>query len=45
MVEEFMLLANKLVAEKMVYKCKTLSVLRKHDMPKAEKLANFIQFC
>ena len=41
MVEEYMLLANQLVAAKLVDGVKGLSLLRKHEFPKEEKLANF----
>jgi exoribonuclease R len=41
MVEEFMLLANKLIGKFMVDSCKEFSLLRKHEYPKSEKLTNF----
>lgn len=45
MVEELMLLANLLVGEHCVKKCRPYSLLRKHEFPKEEKLAKFIDFC
>lgn len=45
MVEEFMLLANKLVGETLIAKCKRFSLLRKHDFPKEEKIFKFKEFC
>jgi DIS3-like exonuclease 2 len=45
MVEEFMLLANKLIGKFMVGSCKELSLLRKHEFPKEEKLSRFKDFC
>ena len=45
MVEEFMLLANKLIGKFMVGSCKELSLLRKHEFPKEVKLSRFKDFC
>lgn len=40
-VEEFMLLANQLVAIKLVDTCRSVALLRNHPFPKEEKIAKF----
>ena len=45
MVEEFMLLANRLVGETMVKKCQRFALLRNHAFPKEEKIFRFKEFC
>lgn len=45
MVEEFMLLANRLIGETLIKHCQRFTLLRKHDFPKEEKLFRFMEFC
>jgi DIS3-like exonuclease 2 len=40
-VEEFMLLANQLVAIKLVDTCRKVALVRNHEFPKEEKIKKF----
>jgi exosome complex exonuclease DIS3/RRP44 len=42
MIEEFMLLANIAVAEKIVSHYPSFSILRRHPQPKQKEVANFV---
>jgi exoribonuclease R len=45
LVEEYMLLANNLVAKELVVYAGHLAFLRKHEAPNPTKLADFVQWC
>eukprot|EP00742_Colponemidia_sp_Colp-10_P006144 GILJ01006577.1.p1 GENE.GILJ01006577.1~~GILJ01006577.1.p1 ORF type:complete len:1422 (-),score=259.03 GILJ01006577.1:145-4323(-) len=45
LVEEYMLLANQLVAEQLVMKCEQAALLRRHPSPLQRKFEEFCNFC
>ena len=45
LVEEFMLMANYLVAQRLIMRAGKRALIRKHDPPKEAKFARFLDFC